>query len=107
MSRHFENIERLAAKIQPLPFAEDPVCFQRLDTQRKPHALEKARIFYHRHRVAVTNYRAAVAALDCRSVGRVIPMPMGENKQLDVILREMLVGPLRGIEKYVPARRLQ
>lgn len=99
VARHVKNPERLATEALGVAFVEEQVCLERLDFESEPEPPEKRRIRRHRGGIRVVGDAASVAALDLRSVRRVVVVAVREDEEVDLVSGEPRIRPLWGVEE--------
>jgi hypothetical protein len=106
MPGHLEHIELPAEKILSLPLAQNPVDLHRRAPERKPLAHKKISLADHRDSLGMAKDGAGVARADCRRIGHVVPVSMGQDQEPHGLAGEGLVGSFGRVEKDQTLRRL-
>ncbi len=99
---HIEDAERNPAKLHRARFLDEKSRLDRLDLEFKSPPPEEAPVRHHRGRVGMAADRAAVPGLNCRSIRDVIEMSMRQDKDIDALAGESLIGSLRCVDEDVP-----
>ena len=87
-----------------LLLVEEEVRRERLDFQSEPPLAEELRVADHRRGVGMKGSFTSMA-LDYRgSIDDMIKVSMGEQKEVDLFVREGGIGPLRSVEKDAALR---
>ncbi len=94
-----------AEQIDRSVLLEEEVCRERLDLQSETPLAEEVGVADHRRGVGMKGSFAAMA-LDYRgSIDDMIKVSMGEQKEIDLFVRESGIGALRSVEKDAAQRR--
>ncbi len=101
MAGNQEDPELRAQKIDGAAFIEKEIRLEWLDFQLEPPAPEKIRVRNHGRRVGMKGGLAAMPPDDCRCVGHMVEMTVGQEKQINAVSGKRLVRALRSIKEDV------